>query len=150
MLARRGLVLGACLSLFVLSPAAAQTVPAPTAVSGELFYTTFLPPAVKKVAFTYDSSGFQIGKRVLIANLPGADGIVFAPSGKLIVGGGPTGMIFQVDPDSGAVQILLNRDKRLIGIIAMGDIAQTTDADTSATALTGVSQAGGQHNQASA
>ena len=104
MLARRGLVLGACLSLFLLSPAAAQTVPAPTAVSGELFYTTFQPPAVKKVAFTYDSSGFQIGRRVLIANLPGADGIVFAPSGKLIVGGGATGMVFEVDPKSGAVQ----------------------------------------------
>ena len=89
MLVRRGLVLGACLSLILLSPAAAQTsVPAPTAVSGELFYTTFLPPAVKKVAFTYDAAGFRIGKRVLIANLPGADGIVFAPNGKLIVGGG--------------------------------------------------------------
>jgi hypothetical protein len=106
MLARRGLVLGACLALFLFSPAAAQTeAPAPTAVSGELFYTTYLPPAVKKVAFTYDSSGFRIGRRVLIANLPGgADGIVFAPSGKLIVGGGPTGTVFQVDPASGAVQ----------------------------------------------
>ena|SRR5438128_5829988 len=45
---------------------------------------------------------------------------------------------------------VLNRDKRLIGIIAIGDIAQTTYADTSATALSGVSQAGGQHNQANA
>ena len=105
MLVRRGLALGACLALFLLSPAAAQTVaPAPTAVSGDLFYTVFTPPAVKKVSFTYDAAGFQVGRRVLIANLPGADGIVFAPSGKLIVGGGPTGMIFQVDPDSGAVQ----------------------------------------------
>jgi len=105
MLARRGLVLGACLSIVLLSPAAAQTeAPAPTAVSGELFYTTFGPPAVKKVAFTYDSSGFRIGRRVLIANLPGADGIVFAPNGKLIVGGGPTGTVFEVDPNSGAVQ----------------------------------------------
>jgi hypothetical protein len=105
MLARRGLALGACLALFLLSPAAAQTVaPAPTAVSGELFYTTFQPPAVKKVPFTYDSAGFQIGKRVLIANLPAADGIAFAPTGKLIVGGGTTGMVFQVDPQSGAVQ----------------------------------------------
>ena len=105
MLARRGLALGACVMLLVLSPAAAQTVaPVPTAVSGDLFYTTNAPPAVKKVSFTYDSSGFRIGRRVLIANLPGADGIVFAPSGKLIVGGGPTGLVFKVDPVSGAVQ----------------------------------------------
>lgn len=105
MLARRGVALGACLALFLLSPAAAQTdAPAPAEVSGELFYTTYSPPAVKKVAFTYDASGFRVGKRVLIANLPGADGIVFAPNGNLIVGGGPTGMVFQVDPDSGAVQ----------------------------------------------
>jgi hypothetical protein len=105
MLARRGLALGACLSLFLLSPAAAQTeAPTPTAVSGELFYTTYDPPAVKKVRFDYDSSGFRIGDRVLIANLPGADGIVFAPTGKLIVGGGATGMVFQVDPESGAVE----------------------------------------------
>jgi hypothetical protein len=105
MLARRGLALGACLALFLFSPAAAQTVaPTPTAVSGELFYTTNQPPAVKKVSFTYDSSGFRIGTRVLIANLPAADGIVFAPNGKLIVGGGGTGMVFQVDPNSGAVQ----------------------------------------------
>ena len=105
MLVRRGLALGACLALFLLSPVAAQTeAPAPTAVSGELFYTTYQPPAVKKVAFTYDSEGFRIGRRVLIAELPGADGIVFAPTGKLIVGGGTTGMVFQVDPDSGAVE----------------------------------------------
>jgi hypothetical protein len=110
MLVRRGLVLAACPSLLLLSPAAAQaqapapTAVAPTAVSGELFYTTYQPPAVKKVAFTYDSSGFRIGKRVLIANLPGADGIVFTPKGKLIVGGGPTGMVFEVDPNSGDVQ----------------------------------------------
>ena len=105
MLVRRGAALGACLALFALSPAAAQTeAPAPTAVSGELFYTTFEPPAVKKVSFTYDESGFRIGRRVLIAKLPGADGIVFAPNGKLIVGGGSTGMVFQVDPESGDVQ----------------------------------------------
>src|SRR5438045_528946 len=72
MLARRGLVLGACLSIVLLSPAAAQTqAPAPTAVSGELFYTTYSPPAVKKVTFTYDSSGFRIGKRAWTAGLPG-------------------------------------------------------------------------------
>jgi hypothetical protein len=106
MLVRRSLVIGVCLAAAVaLPPAAAQTtVPAPTAVSGELFYTTYQPPAVKKVAFTYDSSGFRVEKRELIARLPGADGIVFSPKGKLIVGGGATGLVFEVDPESGDVQ----------------------------------------------
>jgi hypothetical protein len=103
MLVRRCLVLGACLALVPLAPAAAQTG-VPTAVSGELFYTVFEPAAVKKVSFTYDSSGFRIGRRILVASLPGADGIVFSPDGKLIVGGGATGMVFEVDPDSGEFQ----------------------------------------------
>jgi LPXTG-motif cell wall-anchored protein len=97
------LVLGACLALLPLMPAAAQTG-APTAVEGELFYTVYEPPSVKKVSFTYDSNGFQIGRRVLIASLPGADGIVFSPDGKLIVGGGETGLVFEVDPESGEYQ----------------------------------------------
>jgi LPXTG-motif cell wall-anchored protein len=100
MLLRRCLVLGACLALVPLVPASAQTE-APAAVSGELFYTVYDPPSVKKVSFTYDSNGFQIGRRILIANLPGADGIVFSPDGTLIVGGGATGLVFEVDPESG-------------------------------------------------
>jgi hypothetical protein len=102
---RRTLVIGACLTLLALAPAAAQTtLPAPTAVSGELFYTTYQPPQVKKMKFSYDSSGFRVEQRQLIARLPGADGIVFAPNGKLVVGGGATGLVFEVDPDTGAVQ----------------------------------------------
>jgi hypothetical protein len=119
MYVRRGLVAGACLALLapVLAvlptvlpsalPAAAQTtstVASGAAVSGELFYTTYQPPQVKKLTFAYDASGFRIESRSLVATLPGADGIVFAPNGKLIVGGGATGLVFQVDPDSGAVQ----------------------------------------------
>jgi hypothetical protein len=98
------LVLAACLTLAGLSPVAAQTEPTPTAVAGELFYTTYEPPAVKKVSFTYDSEGFRIDDRVLITRLPGADGIVFAPDGDLLVGGGNTGMVFKVDPESGDVE----------------------------------------------
>ena len=43
---------------------------------------------------------------------------------------------------------VLSRDKRLVGIIALGDLAQTGEEHPSATALSGVSQASGQHNQA--
>ena len=42
---------------------------------------------------------------------------------------------------------VLNRDKRLVGIITLGDLAQTGEEHPSAAALTGVSQASGLHNQ---
>ena len=44
---------------------------------------------------------------------------------------------------------VLNRDKRLVGIISIGDLALTDDDGTgrAAGALEGVSQPGGQHNQ---
>lgn len=44
---------------------------------------------------------------------------------------------------------VLNREKRLVGVISLGDIAQAADGDLarSATALNGVSQPGGRHCQ---
>ncbi|MBV8162519.1 MAG: hypothetical protein JO265_16495 [Acidimicrobiia bacterium] len=80
--------------------AAAQTG---TPASGQLSYTTFSPPTVKRLTFSYDGSTFTLGSREVLAALPAADGIVFSPDGHLLVGGGTTG-IFQVDPTSGAVQ----------------------------------------------
>jgi hypothetical protein len=40
----------------------------------------------------------------------------------------------------------MNRDKRLVGILSLGDLAKSSLAK-SAEALHGVSQPGGQHNQ---
>lgn len=40
---------------------------------------------------------------------------------------------------------VLNRDKRLVGIIALGDIAVSKAGDGATTALCGISQPGGQH-----
>ena len=40
---------------------------------------------------------------------------------------------------------VLNRDKRLVGIIALGDIAVCRPGDGAAKALHGISQIGGQH-----
>lgn len=40
---------------------------------------------------------------------------------------------------------VLNRDKRLVGIVALGDIAVCRPGDGAAQALHGISQAGGQH-----
>jgi CBS domain-containing protein len=44
---------------------------------------------------------------------------------------------------------VLNREKRLVGVISLGDIAQAADGDLarSATTLNGVSQPGGRHCQ---
>ncbi len=44
---------------------------------------------------------------------------------------------------------VLNREKRLVGIISLGDIAQAADGDLarSATTLNGISQPGGKHCQ---
>lgn len=42
---------------------------------------------------------------------------------------------------------VLNRDKRLVGIVSLGDIAASEDYDVSGDALRGVSQKGGQHSQ---
>ena len=45
--------------------------------------------------------------------------------------------------------VVLNRDKRLCGIISLGDIARTEeDPERTAGALTGVSERGGRHSQA--
>ena len=45
--------------------------------------------------------------------------------------------------------VVLNRDKRLIGIISIGDIARTEeDPERTASALSGVCEPGGQHSQA--
>jgi hypothetical protein len=86
------------LVLVAVDPAVGATA------SGELFYTTYSPAAVKKVSFTYDTSGFRIGDPELVASLPGADGLAFAPDGDLLVGGGSTGLIFKVNPASGALR----------------------------------------------
>ena len=42
---------------------------------------------------------------------------------------------------------VVNRDKRLVGIVSLGDIAQNEDHSTTGEAAAGVSQPGGQHRQ---
>ena len=44
---------------------------------------------------------------------------------------------------------VLNRDKRLVGIVSLGDLALETD-EPAATALQGISRPGGQHSQSDA
>jgi hypothetical protein len=75
-----------------------------TPLAGELSYTTFSPPVVKRLAFAYEGATLRILSQHPLAALPAADGIVFSPDDKLLVGGGASG-IFEVDPSSGAVRV---------------------------------------------
>jgi CBS domain-containing protein len=45
---------------------------------------------------------------------------------------------------------VLNSEKRLVGIVSLGDIAANQDVDASGEALRGISQPGGLHNQSRA
>lgn len=42
---------------------------------------------------------------------------------------------------------VMNREKRLVGIVSLGDIALTHEPDVAGEGLAGVSEPGGQHNQ---
>jgi CBS domain-containing protein len=57
----------------------------------------------------------------------------------------------EVTANMGDIQVrrlpVLNRDKRLVGIIALGDIAQAQASDGTGEALSRISRPGGQHAQ---
>ena len=42
---------------------------------------------------------------------------------------------------------VLNRDKRLVGILSLGDMAVTQDSRTAGETLSGISEPGGEHSQ---
>ena len=42
---------------------------------------------------------------------------------------------------------VLNRDKRLVGIVSLGDIARKTESSTAGQAVAGISRPGGKHDQ---
>ena len=42
---------------------------------------------------------------------------------------------------------VVNRDKRLVGIISLGDVARTEDARTTGRAVSEISEPGGEHSQ---
>lgn len=77
-------------------------------LSSTLYYTTYNGGQnVNKVAYTYDtvSHVFTQGSGVNVASTPGADGIIFAPDGFLLVGGqggSPTAQVHRVNPTTGA------------------------------------------------
>lgn len=73
--------------------------------SGELFYTRYCGgPNVRQVQFSFDGTyGFTMQTPSTIASVSGADGVVFAPDGDLLVGG-QGAVVHKVNPKTGAVQ----------------------------------------------
>jgi|ERR687897_668817 CBS domain-containing protein len=59
--------------------------------------------------------------------------------------------VSEVTPDMADLQVrrlpVLNRDKRLVGIVSLGDIAISPDTGRAADALSGISRPGGEHTQ---
>ena len=76
-----------------------------TVYSGNLYYTTFNGGQnVWSVSFNYDQTtqALTLGPQTNIASTPGADGIIFAPNGHLLVGGQGTGLVYEVNPSNGS------------------------------------------------
>ena len=59
--------------------------------------------------------------------------------------------IDEVTPNMGEIQVrrlpVLNRDKQLVGILSLGDIAVRSGDGAAGEALTGISRPGGAHSQ---
>ena len=72
-------------------------------VSDSLFYTRYCGGLnVKKVPYSYDGTTFSLGTPAGVATTNGADGIIFAPDGDLLVGG-QGDRVHKVDPTTGTV-----------------------------------------------
>ena len=75
-------------------------------IMGDLYYTLFTGGLnVNKVSYMYDETTmvFTLGVPVNVASTAGADGIIFAPNGNLLIGGQGSGNVYEVDPATGAV-----------------------------------------------
>lgn len=72
------------------------------ATSGTMFFTTFAGGQnVNKVSFSYNgTNSFTLGTPSGVASTPGADGIIFAPDGDLLVGG-QGNAVYKVNPTTG-------------------------------------------------
>jgi hypothetical protein len=95
------LVFGIAVAVAVLAAPASAAPPPPP--QPRLFYTVNSPPQLKVVAYAAAGSQIQVGTSRVVANLPAADGLAFAPDGDLLVGGAKTGNIFKVNPTTGGV-----------------------------------------------
>lgn len=74
--------------------------------TGTLYYTNNTGGNnVDKVAFSYDDQthSLSLGAHVVVANVNGADGIMFAPNGNLVVTSNSTDAVYRIDAGSGAL-----------------------------------------------
>lgn len=77
-----------------------------TAFTGTLYYTTYNGGQnVWSIDFSYDSltQVYGLNNNTNIASTNGADGIIFAPNGNLLIGGQGSGNVYEVNKTSGAV-----------------------------------------------
>ena len=72
-----------------------------SATSGDLYFTTFYPPAVERVHYSLVGGTLRMGRPDLVARTGGADGLVFAPDGSLLVGGAGLGTVTDLSIGSG-------------------------------------------------
>ena len=73
--------------------------------NGTLYYTLFAGgPNVDKTTFNYNSTTHVLtyGPQTAVANEFGADGIMFAPNGNLIVTSNATNNVYRIDASTGA------------------------------------------------
>lgn len=92
--------LAAALGIAVAAPASAAVF------SGNLYYTLFSGgPNVWRVGYSYNDAtqSFALGSPANVASTFGADGIIFAPNGNLLIGGQNSGNVYEVNPVSGAL-----------------------------------------------
>ncbi len=89
----------------VISSACTSTAFA-TLFNGTLYYTTYNGGQnVWNINYNYDDSthAFGLGSANNIASTNGADGIIFAPNGNLLIGGQGSGNVYEVKPSDGSV-----------------------------------------------
>lgn len=95
------LAAGAAAALSIGIPGAHATL-----FEGTLYYTNFSGGAnVNKIDYSYQSVGnvFNLSNQANVASTNGADGIIFAPDGNLLIGGQGTGNVYEVNPTTGAL-----------------------------------------------
>jgi hypothetical protein len=71
--------------------------------AGVIDFTTYSPPTVHRLTYSYRQGKLVLGAPQMIAPLPGADGIAYTPSGDLVVGGQGTGRLYFLPPSGGPV-----------------------------------------------
>ena len=103
-LRRIAVVVGILAALGLAALGVASLLRSSASESGILYFTTFRHPTLFKVDFDFGGGRPHFGHNVAVAPLPGADGVVFEPSGHALVGGQATGRVEEVDPRTGSVR----------------------------------------------